>query len=577
MEIWSDVKRGWDYYLEKWRESRARHAERSRLRGRRARDWHLGISLLLLSLLGIAYAAWVGSSLSVAYIDLGDGNYLYTSSRMADGLSIYRDFLSPQPPLHLVTGSFLIRLGNLLEDRFGGGLMVVPFRLLVVRVFSIVLLLLTLGWMFLLGRRLTQSPYGGVLAAAIYVVLPIGFWWRLGYQSEPLEIFFLLGALWFFLKLRTIPLAAAGALMGLAVLTNMTAAPYALALLVYLIVRHGIQQGRRGWLDVAAYLVPLALVVGIVAGYYEIRTGAYFRNVIFNQVASYPPEGFWGYGFPKLLRESLKVISHEGGFILAALVGLVLYSRSDTRPEREFTVWYALVLLLSIAYVTKGGTMDYIFVLGEPIVALFAAYFVMQFFYPSTFRRFLRQNFWRDTSAVPLAAFVFLILFVTAWPAAQFILHIDQQFEQDVEGVERIVYQIRRHSKPDDPILSQPYYAFLSERKLFGEFSELYLWTIKYWQERQANRVGESMLKVRSIERALREERIPIVVANVSRPLILGPPEIREVVEQNYRTLEMDEKHLRTRNFDLRVFVPKSALKESAEKKESTAKGVFEY
>ena len=81
---------------------------------------------------------------------------------------------------------------------------------------------------------------------------------------------------------------------------------------------------------------------------------------------------------------------------MESLLGLALYNRLDTRPEREYLVWYSLALLLSALYVSKGGTGDYIFTIGEPAVALFAAYFLVQFFYPSTLRRFFRQSLWRD-------------------------------------------------------------------------------------------------------------------------------------------------------------------------------------
>ena len=531
---------------------------------------HRWVPYVLLLLLAVAYSIIVGRSLSIAYIDLGDGNYLYTSSRMADGLTIYRDFLSPQPPMHLLTGSLLIRLGRLLEKTVAyPDLMVVPVPLLAVRVFSMALHLLTMCLIFLIGKRLTQSAYGGVVAALLYLLLPIGFWWSLGYQSELLEIFFLMGALWFFLPLEPRRMAAAGALMALAVLTNMTAAPYALALLTYLVIRHGITGGREGRRLMLYFLVPLlALLTGVV-GYYQIRTGAYYQNVISNQVASYPPGGFWGYGFPKLIEMTAEVLVREGGFIVLALLGLVLYNRTDTRQEREFLVWYALVLLLSIAYVTKGGTMNYIFTLGEPVLALFGAYYLTQFFYPSTMRRFFQRNFWRDTSIVPQVLFILILAFAAVYPGYYFMREslARTTFELDVPGVERVSAIIHKYSKEGDRILAPPYYAFLTRRLLIAEHSEQFLWDMKYAAEMKAKTPGEGVERARVIERALQERRVPLAILDGTwdygkkewRPgRTLWNPEVVGAINAFYKPLLKDNELIRTRNTQLQAFIPKT-------------------
>ena len=505
----------------------------------------------------VVYCAVVAHSLTWAYVDLGDGNYLYTSARMADGLRIYRDFLSPQPPLHLVTGSLLIRLGRLWQN-----------PLMTVRVFSKMLHALTMGWIYLLGRRLTQTPYGGTAAALIYTIIPVGFWWTLEYQSEPLEVFWLLGSLWFFLPLRPRGMLAAGALMSLAALTNMTAAPYALGCLVYLAVRHP----RRLFLRFA---VPFAAVLACVIAYYQIRTGAYFENVIFNQVGSYPKEGFWRYAGGKLLSEGSNILHWEGGYVLLALLGLILYNRTDTRPEREFLVWYALIFVLSIVFVTKGGTMDYIFTIGEPMVALFGAYFVCQFFYPATHRRFFREPFWRDTSFAPQIVFFALVALSVGLAGARFVRMTlaEEQFEHGEDRFRRVEHFIDRYSKPGDRILAHPFYAFATGRLLAEEYSELFLWKMKYMLERQENRPGDGVRKVQRIEQQLLEGKIPIVIAADSRsyspltekaslsqpgPLILFSPEIRSAIEKKYKALDHRDASFQTKSFNMRIFVPKS-------------------
>ncbi|HNY27138.1 MAG TPA: hypothetical protein PKH31_07120, partial [Candidatus Sumerlaeota bacterium] len=60
------------------------------------------------------------------------------------------------------------------------------------------------------------------------------------------------------------------------------------------------------------------------------------------------------------------------------------------------------------------------------------------------------------------------------------------QFEQSEEGLDLVAHYIERYSKPGDTIVSDPYYAFVTRRLLAEEYSELFLWTLKYSLEREA-------------------------------------------------------------------------------------------
>jgi hypothetical protein len=569
MKSTEHIRLGWEEIRSQWRRRRDQRTEKRVLRMKAQRPpWGMITAIGLSVAAAILYCVLAGGAISVAHVDLGDGNYLYTSGRMADGLTIYKDFLSPQPPMHLLVGSALVKYGRSIEEGMDNPKRLdVPLPLLFPRIFVIALRLITALFVFLIANRIAQSAFGGFLAVLFFLFLPTGFYWAQGYQSEHLEILFLMHAFWLFIQLRPSRMFCAGVLMALAVLTNMTAAPYALALLTYLAVRHALQGGRKGIILTLCYFLPLTIVWSAVAFSLEAKTGAYFLNTVSNQVASYPPEGFWGYGFPKLLRESLSVLIKEAGFLVLALLGLSLYNRSDKRIEREFLVWYALVLLLSIAYVTKGGTMDYIFVLGEPVVAIFAAYFLTQFLHPATHRRFLRQSVFQDTSIIPQAAFLLLLAFVTVYPSFHFIQGIlrHDQVEQRPEPTRRLTYLIERHSKPEDRILAPPYYAFLSGRKLFEEYAELYLWKMKYFEERTAGRAGEGVLKVRAIEAALNKRELPVVVADAIQDvretpysLILFAPELFQALQKNYKPLLREDQIMQTRNFRLQVYLPKT-------------------
>jgi 4-amino-4-deoxy-L-arabinose transferase-like glycosyltransferase len=276
---------------------------------------------------------------------------------MADGLMIYRDFLSPQPPMHLLTGSALVRLGRFLEAHCG----LEDGPLMTVRVFSMVLHLLTMLCIWGLGRQITGSREGGLLAAALYLLLPLNFWWSLGYQSELLEIFWMFSALTCFVRFRPIPMAGAGVLMGLAVLTNMTAAPYAVANLVFLTVRHGWGLAARGgaggnwWGAISCRPAGDGERGDLLRG----TNGRLFSQCGVESGGILPEGRFWEYAVGKVLSQGGKILVNEGGFIVMGLLGLMAYNRRERRVEREYVVWYALALLFSLLYVTKGGTMDY--------------------------------------------------------------------------------------------------------------------------------------------------------------------------------------------------------------------------
>ncbi|MBN1867994.1 glycosyltransferase family 39 protein [Candidatus Sumerlaeota bacterium] len=563
-EQWKTFQAGWETVREKMRRPDDKKRESSpndpRVVATRRSET---IAAGLLGLLVVVHCVFAGSLVSKTYLDIGDGNYMYTASRMADGLTIYRDFLSPQPPLHLVVGSVLVRLSRL----FGEGLYEIPPALVAIRVFSIALRAAIFVLIYLLGRRLTQTPYGGAVAAWVYAFLPIGLWWSIPYESEPLEIFWLLLSLWLFLSLEPRRMALSGCFMALAVLTNMTAAPYALATILYLIVRHR-------WRLFLHFLVPCAAVVFLIAGYYQIRTGAYYQNVVFNQVGSFPRTGLASYVFGKIASQGAKILFREGGFILLALLGLILYNRTDNRSDREYVVWYALALLCSVFYVSKGGTADYIFSIAEPAVALFVSYFLCQFFYPSTFRRFLRRNVASDTSAIAQGLFMLLVLALVLSPGLSFIHAVVTQkrsesgpFEQTEADVASIENRILYHTKAGDRILSDPYYAFLTGRLLIEEYSELYLWCLKYDLERWRNEPGEAAEKVERIARELEGRRIPIVVANESpaNPLTLRVPEIRRAIDKFYKPVFGKGELPKTMSFTMQVFVPRTDAELDAE------------
>ncbi len=505
----------------------------------------------LLSLAALAYAVLVVSHWSDAYVDFGDGNYLYISWRLSEGATLYKDLLAPQPPMHFLFGWLLAKFATLTH---------LPM-LYVFRSFSVLLHLcmaclaaiLACKVATLTGRDSRRGTIGA-LAGFVYLFLPIGFWWSLGYQSEPLEIVFLYGALLALLAgQRSRSAVAAGILAAAASLTNMTAAPYALFFLLYLVVRE-----RQRALP---YLVALILVWGGCTLILELKTGAYLENVIFNQVGSFPRKEFLPagenvltYAWRKILNEGRDVLALEGGFIILALVGLVHTVRAGRHsPRLELFVWSALALMASIVYVSKGGTMDYIFTIGEPAVAILTAIAVADLVSDNSSAQRLPWH----KNTLPLAYLVTAVaLIVVVWaPAIGFVARTLRQetFELDAYKTRQVVELMRQHTTEHDAVLAPPFYAFLAQRRIIADYSEIFLWTLKYYNEKQDKQRGRGVTSVEKIASALRARSIAFVALDLDQTGRI--PEIKTAIDEHYRPLRQSE--FRTLNTRLMFYVPR--------------------
>ncbi len=493
----------------------------------------------------VLYAVIVPLHWSEGYIDFGDGNYMYISWRMANGATLYRDIMAPQPPVHLCLGTVIIKTANLLNlpDIYS------------FRAFSLFLHLLTLFIMYIVARRIFGRTDIASLAAIVYLILPIGFWWSLGYQSEPTEIVFLLLMVYFFMSDKAGHLVLAALFSALAVFTNMTAAPYVAFTALYALIR----RPRR----CLYYIIP-GIIIGVIGmSLAEVITGAYFSNVIFNQVGTFPKkeianETAFQYAIRKILSEGKDVFVWEGGFILMGVFGLYAFLRESRHHMKEFIAWFAFFSWCSIVFVSKGGTMDYIFTLGEPFVALFAAYFIWWFF--ARAGQSLRplgdlKKIAADTSLLLRIILPCLMLILVFGIGVQFIIGTLKQrtFELPADDVKKVEYYINRYTQPGDTILSPPFYAFLTKRIIIEDYSENYIWTIKYWNERIIEKKpGKGVEKAQKIAAAIRQKQLPLLIVDMNQTGKL--PEIRNAIEQYYTPL-LDEP-FQTLNTPLMFYIP---------------------
>lgn len=509
----------------------------------------LGLGAIIL-----LHGALVISTWGPTYWDFGDGNYLYISRRMTEGVTLYRDILAPQPPMHLVTGAALVRLG----DAWLGP----EHWYLAFRGFSLALRSVTAALLCLMGWHFFRSRLAGWLAATIWLFLPIGFWWQLGYQSEPLEILFLLLAVLGVWRMTPGSLLGAGLASALAVHTNMTAAPYVVCNAVFLLCRH-----PRG---LPFYLAPFAALYFSIAGYANAATdGHFWNNVIFNQTGTFPPPPMlWGYLWEKLPRMIYIVVGHEGVWLALAAVGIAQFTRMHSRrkmdaPEApvaragrlraEYLAWSAIGHFLSIGFTAKGGTVDYIFTIGEPFVALFGAWGAVWAW--SRLRPHMEIGRLRLGDTLPfLRLFAGGFLLVLAFYAPVFYIGRSLVRELPEEEVARVVYVIEHYTNPGDAILAPPFYAMISHRRVAGEYSENYIWTMKYYNERRDGIAdGPGVEKIRELQGMLERREIPLVLLDMAQTgRIL---EIQQALAGHYQRIE--PRDYETRNTRLSFWIPR--------------------
>lgn len=507
------------------------------------------LPLWILLIPALLYAIPVALSWNKGYLDFGDGNYMYISWRLSQGTQLYSEILAPQPPLHLYIGSALAWLG---EKLF-------PHPIFAFRLFSLLLHLATMLLVFKattlvagFNKKLAHSASViGLISSFIYLLLPIGFWWTLGYQTQPLLIFLLLASLTAILSDKKNLLWIAGICGGLAVLTNMTTVPYVLFLVGWLFLRKT--------KDAYRYLIPAVAIPAIVITALEIKTGAYMENVINNQAGAFPRSDVLAqsgqtlsdYIINKITNEGSNVLRLEGIWIALAILGIFQFTKNAKSVYRELALYFTFFSICSILYVSKGGTVDYVFSLAGPYLAIFAAITVFK-----TSKRIkpLLTPKKSDLTFIAVGLFSALFCLITLYPGVRFsyqTLH-QQTYELTERETMRFANILTSSSRPDQEIIAPPHLAFIAKRKIAQEYSEHLLWRLKYMNERLDNSPGRAVQTITQMAEQIKNKELPVIIMDMNQTGTI--PEIVEALKQSY-TPTFPEPYM-TRNTPLQVYKP---------------------
>ncbi len=454
--------------------------------------YYFSQEILFFALALLLYMFLAIQGINDKYVDFGDGNYLYLSWQVAQGETLYKDLPSPQPPLLLFLGAGLLKLT-------GGD----P---ILIRLWQVIQHALTACCVFGIAAILFGKRTIPALAGIIYLFLPEGVWWASGYQSEPLLILLQCFNLLLLLQAvqsenRTYFLYGAGLSLVLTCYTNMTALPYALLQIffVWWLFRHHFLP------YFAAFLVP-GLFIFIFLWFYS--HGQYVDHVFFRQVGTYPSETFgemFSYFLNKLHTEGWDIMYYEGGFVLASMAGILLYTGEDSSAaEKPYIVWWGIFSLGSIIFVTKGGTVEYIFTIGEPAVAVFSAFFFAALFFacdfPFRIKHLFRSviDFGKFTLVICLVLPALLVkpislLYYTFGNVTQpTVIETDEGpkqlntsivFEIPSEQMKNMKTLIEHLCPPEKTMIAPPYYAFYTKRELSEHSSSLFILYLAFFNE----------------------------------------------------------------------------------------------
>ncbi len=436
------------------------------------------VPLLLFILAVLIYLFLFIQSIDGKYVDFGDGNYLYISWRVAEGEILYKDLPSPQPPLLLFWGGLLLWLS-------GGD----P---VLIRLWQAVQHVLIACCVVGITNRIFIHSGIAALAGIIYLFLPEGVWWSAGYQSEPLLILLLSFNMLLFLTAiqRRSPspaLNAAALFSVLSCFTNMTALPYVALQWFFVWLRF------RGFF-IRYTLVMLSAGIAFFLFMMVYSHGQYIEHVFFRQVGTYPTSSFkemFSYFLNKLNVEGGDILFWEGGFVFSAIAGILLFSGEERKVTgKDYIIWWAIFSLGSIIFVTKGGTVEYIFTLGEPAVAVFSAFFLTTLFMASDFPSKVSDIF-RNTLQFGKFTLVLCLLLPALLMKPVILLYQSFTsskiaFELSAQEMDKLVNFIQYKTPPQKLIIAPPAYAFESKRKLAESASSLFILGHAYFHEWKA-------------------------------------------------------------------------------------------
>jgi hypothetical protein len=390
------------------------------------------------------------------YLWTGDGVHLYITSRLAEGAVPYRDMLTPHPPLLFTVGAFLLKINN---------------SLWTIRIFSIILGIATSFLIYLISSKIFADKRVALVTSTLYYIMPIHLTWSRGFETDSLMIFFSLLAFRFILSMSPRKMILASFFSVLAILTKYSFLPSLIFTVGYLYFK------RKELLK--HYLIPLIIMLAASFLFLNVYSSNMFFWSTFTVQGMSP--------FTDIYTVEKRVIgffSMEGPLLLASILGMIFFVKIKN-TFTDYLIGSTLVSFLPLALMIREGTGLYIIYGAEPFMAIFAGYFLyvlMKSHAPLVKSRIRRRSLpilWRK---ILIGLFMLTLLFnpVLDLCTGQFLNFRRYDNWSNAPQVRQIMEYVGEHTSDEDFILSPPYFAFITQRKLLFDFSDTWLWKIAY-------------------------------------------------------------------------------------------------
>jgi len=280
-----------------------------------------------------------------------EGEYLYQIWRMTLGEIPYQDFLTPQLPVFLYTGTAVMEVAGV--------------ALLPIRVYTVLLAFASGALLYLAGRR-HRGALGGVLVATLFLLHSDVFRETRIFRNEPLFLFFVTAGLviatWDVENVSGRRLAAAGLCFGLATMSKLFGLLPAAGVGLWLLWRwwHGRASLAPLLKQAVALGGPLLLVIGLIAGTFSLLVPHFFELTVGHHLA----QGS-NLAVTTVAQNKLSLFAEYAGLypifsaaaVISALIGLV---RSDARSA---WAWQLPLVLSFFALSRQLGQRHFMFIL----------------------------------------------------------------------------------------------------------------------------------------------------------------------------------------------------------------------
>ncbi len=356
------------------------------------------LTIVLIMMLALSIRVYFTPSFS-----FGDDESIYTYSYFAisKGIVPYREIQLPSPPLSHLIYAFIIKIVG--PDLYS------------LRLSNIVFFVATVYLTYLLAKMLLRGQKGagilGLLSAGLYAFYPLLIPYSIAVGPEFILTFFALSSVIIYVAAsrskNNIPYFLVGVLMGLAVLTKLTAVYFLGALLLYHAgvmfldkkYRAKISQAMTMLLGfsapIAAFLVWVTFSCGALRQFY--LQAFYWQTV----------------RFPVSFGERLATLQFSSQFyvvfVVLGVLGSIFLARMAREPERRqliLPVWLSSVTLVAIILITPVIFVHYFFFLTPYFAILSSACF----FYIGSLLYSSRQN--RLVAKYKYAIFSVLLILV---------------------------------------------------------------------------------------------------------------------------------------------------------------------